>query len=196
MSANTIRCQWCEVDPLYRQYHDEEWGVPEYDDDKLFELLILEGAQAGLSWITVLRKRENYRNVFANFTPEKVAGFSNAKLDKILQDPGIIRNRLKVYSARQNAQAFLQLQSEFSSFANYLWRFVDGKPIQNTWNELAEVPASTAISNKLSKDLRTRGFTFVGPTIMYAYMQSAGLVNDHLQQCFRYQACKQLAESG
>lgn len=180
------RCPWCGDDPLYIAYHDQEWGRPINDDRRLFEFLLLEGAQAGLSWITVLRKREAYRKHFADFDPVKVAKFTDAKLEKILQDPGIIRNRLKVYGARRNAKAFLAVQEEFGSFSRYLWQFVDFQPIVNQRSSMAEVPASTEISDKLSKDLKRRDFTFVGSTICYAFMQAVGMVNDHLVTCHRY----------
>ena len=168
----TKRCTWCGDDPLYQQYHDEEWGMPLYDEQKLFEFLMLEGAQAGLSWITVLRKREGYRELFDNFDPEKIARYSDKKLDKLLLDARIIRNRLKVYSARQNAQAFLQVQEQEGSFSDYIWGFVDGKPIQNKWRSLKEIPASTPLSDQISKDLKKRGFNFVGSTIVYFQIRS------------------------
>ncbi len=187
------RCDWCGDDPLYVEYHDTEWGVPLYDDDALFEFLLLEGAQAGLAWITVLRKREGYRAVFDGFNSEKIARYTDRKLDKILRDPRIIRNRLKVYSARQNARAFLQVQEEVGSFSDYMWQFVDGMPIQNSWRSIKEVPASTPLSDTISKDLKQRGFNFVGSTIVYAHMQATGMVNDHLVSCFRYEECKALA---
>lgn len=187
----TERCKWCGNDPLYIEYHDTEWGVPTRDDSSLFELLILEGAQAGLSWITVLRKREAYRALFDNFDVGRVARYSDRKLDKLLLDQRIIRNRLKVYSARKNARAFLKLQEQQGSFADYLWSFVDGRTVQNHWRSLTEVPATSPVSEQLSKDLKKRGFTFVGPTIMYAYMQSVGMVNDHTTDCFRHVECQQ-----
>ena len=187
------RCQWCGDDPLYVKYHDEEWGVPVRDDHKLFEFLLLEGAQAGLSWITILRKREGYSALFDNFNAEKVARYSDKKLEKILLDARIIRNRLKVFGARKNAQAFLQAQEDYGSFANYLWRFVDGAPIQNQWASPKEVPATSPISDAISKDMKKRGFTFVGSTIMYAHMQATGMVNDHTRECFRYKECQKLA---
>ena len=187
----TKRCKWCVGDPLYVDYHDKEWGVPTLDDRDLFELLVLEGAQAGLSWITVLRKREAYRALFDNFDVARVARYTDQKLDKLLLEPGIIRNRLKVYSARVNARAFLELQEQYGSFAQYLWGFVNGKPVQNHWRSLQEVPATSPISERISKELKKRGFTFVGATIMYAYMQSAGLVNDHTTDCFRHLECQQ-----
>lgn len=179
------RCPWCGDDPLYQAYHDEEWGVPEHDDRRLFEFLILEGAQAGLSWITILRKREAYRRAFAGFDPEAVARFTDADLARLLQDEGIVRNRLKIASARDNARAFLEVQAAFGSFDAYVWRFVDGTPMVNRPRHPGEVPAETPEARALSKDLKRRGFRFVGPTIMYAYMQSMGLVDDHLQSCWK-----------
>jgi DNA-3-methyladenine glycosylase I len=184
------RCAWCGTDPLYVAYHDEEWGVPVYDDHKLFEMLILEGAQAGLSWLTILRKREHYRRAFHNFDPQRVAGYDAAKIAELLADPGIVRNRLKVTAAVQNAGAFLAVQEEFGAFAAYIWRFVDGRPIQNSWQSLAAIPAQTAESQAMSRDLLKRGFKFVGPTICYAFMQAVGMVNDHTVDCFRYEAVK------
>ena len=180
------RCTWCGTDPLYMQYHDEEWGVPVWDDQTLFEFLILEGAQAGLSWITVLKKREAYRNLFVHFNANKVARYTDNKLEKLLLNPAIIRNRLKVFGARKNAIAFLEVQAEKGSFANYIWDFVDGTPMQNQWKSMSQVPATTDISDALSKDMKKRGFTFVGSTIMYAHMQATGMVNDHIKGCFRY----------
>lgn len=180
------RCEWCLGSDLYRQYHDEEWGVPVHDDQKLFEFLILEGAQAGLSWSTILNKRENYRKAFDGFDPEKVVRYTPARIQKMLQDPGIVRNRLKVESAVSNAYAFLKVQAEFGSFDAYIWDFVDGKPIQNAWKSLKQLPATTEISDRLSKDLKKRGFRFVGSTIMYAHMQATGMVNDHVTDCFRH----------
>ena len=182
------RCGWCGTDPLYVAYHDDEWGVPQHDDRRLFEKLILEGAQAGLSWITVLRKREAYRQAFHGFDPEKVAAMGDAELETILQDPGIVRNRLKVFSARKNAQAFLAVQHEFGSFDAFLWSFVGGRPKVNYPETLADVPAVTPEAEALSRALKKRGFTFVGPTIMYAYMQSMGLVDDHLATCWKRKA--------
>jgi DNA-3-methyladenine glycosylase I len=189
------RCSWCGEDPLYVAYHDEEWGVPVRDDHTLFEFLILEGAQAGLSWITVLRKRQGYRDAFSNFDVEKVARYSDKKLDKLLLNPQIIRNRLKVYGARKNARAFLEIQKAHGSFSAYIWDFVDGQPIQNCWKSMAEVPATSPISEKLSKDMKTRGFTFVGSTIMYAHMQATGMVNDHTVRCFRHRDCQLLSQA-
>ncbi|QIB66288.1 DNA-3-methyladenine glycosylase I [Kineobactrum salinum] len=187
------RCSWCGTDPLYVTYHDQEWGVPVRDDKTLFEFLLLEGAQAGLAWITVLRKREGYRELFADFDAAKVARFSDKRLERILLDPRIIRNRLKVFGARKNARAFLEIQAKFGSFADYIWRFVDGKPLQNSWSSMAQVPATTALSDTISKDLKKRGFTFVGSTIIYAHMQATGMVNDHMTSCFRHSECRKLA---
>ena len=180
------RCAWAGQDALYRAYHDREWGVPVHDDRLLFEFLILEGAQAGLSWRTILGKRERYREVFAQFEPAKVARFDARKVERLLADPGIVRNRAKVASAVANARAFLAVQKEHGSFDVYLWRFVGGKPIQNRWRTMKEIPAETAESQALSKDLRGRGFNFVGPTICYAFMQAVGMVNDHTVDCFRH----------
>ncbi len=177
------RCSWAGEDPLYCAYHDEEWGVPVHDDQRLFEFLILEGAQAGLSWITVLRKRENYRKAFAGFDPTKVARFDAARRERLMQNEGIIRNRLKIESAVINAKAFLAVQKEFGSFDAYIWTFVGGRTIVNHWRSLKEVPASTAESDAMSKDLKKRGFKFVGSTICYAFMQACGLVNDHIMDC-------------
>lgn len=182
------RCNWCEGSfEDYIKYHDEEWGVPVHDDRILFEFLILEGAQAGLNWSTILKKREGYRKAFADFDPKVVAEYSQSEVETLLLDPSIIRNRLKVQSAITNAQYFLKVQQEFGSFDKYIWSFVDGKPIVNHWKSIADVPATTPVSDKMSKDLKKRGFKFVGSTIMYAYMQACGLVNDHLIDCFRFQ---------
>lgn len=180
------RCPWAGSDPLYTAYHDSEWGVPLHDDHRLFELLILEGAQAGLSWITVLRKRDRYRKVFDNFNPEKIARYNAKKLSSLLADPGIIRNRLKVKGTVRSARAYLAVCEEYPSFDAFLWRFVEGKPIRNQWRTLKDIPAETSESKAMSKELRKRGFTFVGPTICYAFMQASGMVNDHLVDCFRY----------
>ncbi len=180
------RCQWCGADPLYVRYHDEEWGVPVHDDRKHFEFLILEGAQAGLSWITILRKRENYRKAFANFDAERVARYGKRELARLLKNPGIVRNRLKIAAAAKNARAFLAVQEEFGSFDKYVWRFVGGRPIQNRWKRMKQLPARTKKAEALSKDLKKRGFSFVGPTIIYAHMQAVGMVNDHTSDCFRY----------
>jgi DNA-3-methyladenine glycosylase I len=179
------RCAWGTQGPG-RDYHDKEWGVPVHDDRLLFEFLILEGAQAGLSWDTILKKRDNYRKAFSNFDPRKVARYDRRKIERLLTNPGIVRNRLKVESAVQNARAFLAVQKEFGSFDAYVWRFVGGKPRRNKWRRLSEIPAETEESRVLSKDLKTRGFRFVGPTICYAFMQAVGMVNDHVVSCFRY----------
>lgn len=184
------RCGWCLNDPLYEKYHDEEWGVPCFDDAILFEFLLLEGAQAGLSWITVLKKREGYRQAFDQFNPEKIARYSDRKVEKLLTNPNIIRNRLKVQSAVKNAQAFLNIQERYTSFSDYLWQFVDGQPIQNHFRTLNEVPASTDRSDLMSKTLKKDGFSFVGSTICYAHMQATGMVNDHLITCPRHRAVK------
>ncbi|MEZ4647827.1 MAG: DNA-3-methyladenine glycosylase I [Candidatus Eisenbacteria bacterium] len=186
MAGAKKRCEWCGTDPLYVAYHDEEWGVPVHDDRKLFEFILLEGAQAGLSWITILRKREAYRKAFADFDPARVARFDAKKVAKLLEDPGIVRNRLKVESAVTNAKAFLAVQKEFGSFDRYIWGFLpSGMPIQNRWTSLREIPAKTELAETLSKDLKKRGFKFVGPTIVYAHMQATGMVNDHTVGCFR-----------
>ncbi|WP_412986891.1 DNA-3-methyladenine glycosylase I [Pontimicrobium sp. IMCC45349] len=180
------RCTWCVGNPLYEAYHDKEWGVPVYDDDTLFEFLILETFQAGLSWITVLKKRENFRNAFDNFDYLKVANYNQKKIDSLLQDAGIIRNKLKVKATITNAQAFIKIQEEFGSFSKYIWGFTDGKPIKNAFKDLKDVPANTALSDTISKDLKKRGFKFVGTTVVYAHMQATGMVNDHTTDCFRY----------
>ncbi len=179
-----IRCDWALSDPLSQVYHDKEWGKPCFDEQRLFEFLILEGAQAGLSWRTILAKRPHYQKVFKQFDPEKVARFSEKEVTLLLQDPGIVRNKLKLNSAVKNAQAFLKVQNEFNGFQHYLWRFVDGKPIINHWHKQSQVPATTPLSDQLSKDLKKRGFSFVGSTIIYSYMQAVGLINDHLVNCF------------
>ncbi|GAA4949896.1 DNA-3-methyladenine glycosylase I [Algibacter agarivorans] len=180
------RCGWCEGDDLYEAYHDNEWGVPVYDDATLFEFLILETFQAGLSWITVLRKRENFRKAFDNFDYKKIANYNKGKIDELLLDAGIIRNKLKIKATITNAQSFIKIQKEFGSFSKYIWGFVDGKPIKNECISMQDVPATTAISDVLSKDLKKRGFKFVGPTVVYAHMQATGMVNDHVKGCFRY----------
>jgi len=180
------RCAWCGTDPLYVRYHDQEWGVPVHDERRHFEFLILEGAQAGLSWITILRKRENYREAFAGFDAARVARFGKREVARLLKNPGIVRNRLKIESAIKNARAFLEVQDEFDGFDNYVWRFVGGKPIQNRRAHIKQIPARTAESDTLSKDLKKRGFSFVGSTIIYAHMQAVGMVNDHVTGCFRY----------
>lgn len=190
MPKTTTRCWWAGDDPLYVAYHDEEWGVPVHDDRKLFEMLILEGAQAGLSWITVLRRRDGYRRAFDNFDPEKIARYTERKKAALLQDEGIIRNRAKVDAAVQNARAYLDLRDQEGSLDAFLWPFVGGKPKQNRFKEKGEVPPETPESKAMSKELRRRGFTFVGPTICYAFMQAVGMVNDHLTVCFRHREVK------
>ncbi|TYP91933.1 DNA-3-methyladenine glycosylase I [Fodinibius salinus] len=185
------RCDWCEnTFDQYVRYHDEEWGVPVHDDRVLFEFLILETAQAGLSWSTILKKREGYRKAFAEFDVEKVVKFDAEKIQQLLNNPDIVRNERKVRSAISNAKCFIEVQNEFDSFDQYLWSFVDGNPVQNEWNNMDQVPATTKLSDKLSKDLKNRGFSFIGSTTIYAYMQSVGLVNDHLTSCFRYSKVK------
>lgn len=188
------RCGWCEGDDLYEAYHDNEWGVPVYDDDTIFEFLILETFQAGLSWITVLRKRENFREAFDNFDYKKIANYSEEKIQELLQNPGIIRNKLKIRATVTNAKAFMEVQKEFSSFSKYIWDFVDGDPIQNEVEDYKNAPATTAISDKLSKDLKKKGFKFVGSTVMYAHMQATGMVNDHEISCFRHSEVKELGK--
>jgi DNA-3-methyladenine glycosylase I len=180
------RCGWCMGDPLYEAYHDEEWGVPVYDDATIFEFLVLETFQAGLSWITILRKRENFRKAFDDFNYKKIANYSEEKIQELLQDAGIIRNKLKVRSTVTNAQLFIKIQEEFGSFSNYIWGFVDGTPIQNAVVDYKKAPSTTPISDALSKDLKKRGFKFVGSTVIYAHMQATGMINDHEVDCFRY----------
>ena len=187
------RCAWAGTDPLYVAYHDAEWGVPVHDDRLLFEFLVLEGAQAGLSWITILRKRDAYRRAFDRFDPRKVARYDKRKISALLADAGIVRNRAKIESAIKNAKAFLEVQAEFGSFDAYQWRFVDGRPLRNRWRAMGEIPASTVRSDAMSKDLKSRGFTFVGSTIIYAHMQAVGMVNDHLVDCFRHREVAKLA---
>ncbi len=187
------RCDWCLGSEVYIAYHDTEWGVPVFDDRTLFEFLILEGAQAGLSWATILNRREGYREAYRGFDPEAVARFTEADQARLLADSGIVRNRAKVASSIGNAQAFLRVVEEFGSFSDYQWRFVDGRPIQNEWATLADVPAVTPVAEGFSKDLKRRGFSFVGPTIVYAHMQAVGMVNDHLVSCPRHSACRELA---
>ena len=184
--TNLNRCAWGNSHPLYVTYHDEEWGAPEHDDRKLFELLLLEGAQAGLSWLTILKRRESYRAAFDDFDPVKIAAYDEARIAALLANPGIIRNRRKVEAFVANARAFLAVQEAFGSFDAYIWRFVGGSPIVNAWRSLSEIPAETDESRAMSKDLKKRGFTFVGPTICYAFMQACGMVNDHTTDCFRY----------
>lgn len=185
------RCEWCGNDPLYVAYHDEEWGVPVHDDRVLFEYLTLEGAQAGLSWLTILRKRDNYRKAFAGFDYERIANYADADIKRLLGDAGIVRNRLKIASTVGNARGALDIRAEFGSLDAYLWRFVNGAPLQHEWATLADVPARTAVSDALSKDLKKRGFRFVGSTICYAFMQAVGMVNDHTTGCFRYDEIRQ-----
>ncbi|GGA07835.1 DNA-3-methyladenine glycosylase I [Paenibacillus marchantiophytorum] len=182
----TVRCGWVNEDPLYIHYHDQEWGVPVHDDRHLFEMLNLEGAQAGLSWYTILKKRENYREAFDQFDPLIIVNYDDNKMQELLQNAGIVRNRLKIAAVVQNAKAFLNVQQEFGTFDQYIWGFVGGQPIRNHWRSMSEVPATSEISNAMSKDLKKRGFKFVGSTICYAYMQAVGMVNDHFETCFRY----------
>lgn len=181
-----IRCGWVTEDPLYIEYHDKEWGIPVHDERKLFEMLILEGAQAGLSWITILKKRENYRTAMDNFDYKKIAEYDEGKIEELLSNKGIIRNKRKIDAAISNAKAFIKIQQEFGSFDKYIWQFVGGEPKINSWKNLKEVPVTTEESNKMSKDLKKRGFKFVGPTICYSFMQAIGMVNDHITDCFRY----------
>jgi DNA-3-methyladenine glycosylase I len=190
------RCEWGESDPLYIAYHDEEWGVPSYDDRHLFEMLLLEGAQAGLSWLTILKKRENYRKAFHGFDPKKIAAYSQRDIHRLLNDPGIVRNRLKIDSAIKNARGMLDIVQEFGSFSSFLWRYVNNSPRQNAWCSLREIPARTEQSDRMSNDLKKRGFSFVGSTICYAFMQSVGMVNDHIVGCFRYAEVKKMARPG
>jgi DNA-3-methyladenine glycosylase I len=185
-----IRCAWVGTDPLSIEYHDREWGVPVHDDRKLFEFLILEGMQAGLSWMTILRKRDNFRSAYDDFDPLKIAQYDQTKFEELMNNPGVIRNRRKIEAAAQNARAFLAVQAEFGSFDAYIWGFVGGKPKINSWVTMAEIPAQTEASLILSKDLKKRGFNFVGPTILYAHMQATGMVNDHTTDCFRYLECQ------
>lgn len=186
------RCPWCGTDPLYVKYHDEEWGAPVYDDRLLFAKLILDGAQAGLSWITILRKRENYWQAFDNFDPNKIARYDDAKLAELMQNSGIVRNRLKIKAAVKNAKGYLTIMEKYGSFSDFLWQFVDGAPIQNTWQTMADLPTETAVSRAMSKALKQYGFNFVGPTICYAFMQAVGLCNDHLVSCFRHSECQSM----
>lgn len=185
--ARTVRCSWCGEDPIYVDYHDREWGRPVFDDRKLFEMLILEGAQAGLAWITVLRKRESYREAFDGFDVEKVAKYDEAKIEELLGNAGIIRNRLKVRAAVVNAQKFLEIVEEYGSFSEFIWGYVEGKPVVGNWEKLEDVPATTEISDRISRDLKGRGFKFVGSTIIYSFMQATGMVNDHVRGCFVYE---------
>ena len=186
MPRKITRCEWCGDDPLYIRYHDEEWGMPGHNDRKLFEMLLLEGAQAGLSWITVLRKRENYRKAFSNFNPNKIARYDEKRIKELLNNPGIIRNRLKINAAIINAQCFLKVKKEFGTFDDYIWQFVNHEPVINKFKSLSELPATSEASETMSKDLKNRGFKFIGPTICYAFMQACGMVNDHVVNCYRY----------
>jgi DNA-3-methyladenine glycosylase I len=180
------RCPWCGNDEIYIKYHDEEWGVPVHDDKKHFEFLVLESAQAGLSWITILRKRENYRSEYDGFDPVKIAKYDEHKINELLQNPGIVRNRRKIEASINNAKMFLKLQQKFGSFDNYIWGFVNGNPILNDWDKVADVPATSELSDTVSKDLKNRGFKFLGSTIVYSHLQATGIINDHLKDCFRY----------
>lgn len=190
----SIRCPWCGDDPLYMDYHDHEWGVPVNDDRRLFEFLILEGAQAGLSWITILRKRESYRKAFDDFDIKKIAAYTEMDIERLLANPGIVRNRLKIRSAVRNAKAALAIQEQYGSLASYLWGFVDGTPLQNRWRSMADIPARTELSDRISKDLKKHGLNFVGSTIVYAFMQAVGMVNDHTLDCFRYQEIQTMSK--
>ena len=190
LDQSIVRCPWCGSDPLYISYHDHEWGVPLHDERRLFEMLTLEGAQAGLSWLTILRKREGYRRAFAGFDPQAVAEFGEADVARLLADPGIVRNRLKVASTISNARAVLEVQARYGSLDAFLWGFVDGAPIRNSWRSMSEIPASTPLSDAMSRELKRHGFRFAGTTICYAHMQATGMVNDHLTGCFRYDQCR------
>ena len=180
------RCPWPGEDALFLKYHDEEWGVPAHDDRKHFEFLVLESAQAGLSWLTILRRRDNYRAAYSNFRPEVVAKYKTARINELLNNPGIIRNRKKIEASINNAARFLEIQEEYGSFDSYIWRFIDGNPVINRWETLSLIPAKTALSEKISADLKSKGFKFIGPTIIYSHLQAVGLVNDHIMSCFRY----------
>lgn len=180
------RCPWCGNDELYIKYHDEEWGVPVHDDRKHFEFLVLESAQAGLSWITILRKRENYRKAYDGFDPAKVAQYDHKKINELLQNPGIVRNKKKIDASINNARCFLKIQEEFGSFDNYIWGFVNNKPLKNHWTDISQVPANSGLSDRVSKDLKSRGFRFLGTTIVYSHLQATGIINDHLATCFRH----------
>ncbi len=188
------RCPWCEKTDIERAYHDNEWGVPVFSDEKQFEFLVLESAQAGLSWLTVLRKRENYRRLYDGFDPEKVARYEEEKIQELMSDSGIIRNRKKIEASINNAVRFLEIRDEFGSFSDYLWGFTGGVPVTNAWEELSEIPASTELSVTVSRDLKKRGFRFMGPTIVYSHLQATGVVNDHLVSCFRYEEILGLSE--
>jgi len=184
------RCEWCTSSELYMKYHDTEWGAPVYDDQKQFEFLVLESAQAGLSWITILNKRENYRKAYDNFDPKKVARYTDAKIKKLLENPGIVRNRLKITASITNAQKFLEIQKEAGSFSNYIWSFVNNKPVIGKWKTLDQIPAKTDLSDRISLDLKKRGFKFLGSVIIYSHLQATGIINDHLTSCFRYKEIK------
>jgi len=186
MMESVNRCEWSQSDPLYIAYHDTEWGVPVFDDRKHFEFLILESAQAGLSWLTILKRREGYRKAFAGFDPLQVAGFNQENIESLINDPGIIRNRKKIEASIYNAGRFLEVADEFGSFSNYIWHFTEGRQVINNWRSLSEIPPNTILSDTISKDLKTRGFKFVGSTTVYAHLQAAGIVNDHLHDCFRH----------
>jgi DNA-3-methyladenine glycosylase I len=192
-SIPVARCDWSGASPEYIEYHDREWGVPTHDDRRLFEFLVLEGAQAGLSWLTILRKREGYRRAFAEFDAQTVASFDERTVEKLLGDASIVRNRRKIEASIQNARAYMLLQSQPGGFHDFVWKFVDGEPVQNTWTSLAEIPATTAVSDKMSKELKRAGFSFVGSTVCYAYMQATGMVNDHVTTCFRWQEVQEPA---
>lgn len=194
LSDTIVRCSWCGESPLYQAYHDNEWGVPEWDDQALLEKLILDGAQAGLSWITILKKRDAYRRAYDNFNPEKMARWTDAKLAALRQDPGIVRNRLKIESARRNARAYLAIQEGPESFSQFLWKFVGGEPIQNQWQKTSDVPVVSAEAEAMSNALKKAGFSFTGPVIVYAFMQAVGMVNDHLVSCHRHGPCNLLAQ--
>ena len=186
MSRKVKRCDWPKDDAIYIEYHDKEWGVPVYEDNKIFEFLLLETFQAGLSWITILRRRENFREAFDDFDYQKIANYSDEKLEELRRDTGIIRNKLKIKATKTNALAFMEVKKEFGTFSKYLWSFVDGEPIKNKFSKMREIPTNTPLSDKISKDLKSRGFKFVGSTIVYAHMQAMGMVNDHTTNCFRY----------
>jgi len=186
-----VRCGWCQSDPLYISYHDLEWGVPVHDDRKQFEFLVLESAQAGLSWLTILRRREGYRILYENFDPEKVAGFDSQRIAAMLEDTRIIRNRMKIESSINNAGKFLEIRDEFGSFERYIWNYTEGRQVLNGHRDLSEIPASTGLSDRIARDMKKRGFRFLGSTIIYAHLQATGMVNDHLVDCFRYEACRQ-----
>lgn len=194
LKATEMRCSWCEKDSLYVEYHDKEWGVPVYDDQVLFEFIVLETAQAGLSWLTILKKRENYRKAFHNFDPRKIKNMKSKDVSRLMKNEGIIRNEKKIVSVIENAKAFINIQQEYGSFQKYMWRWVKEKPIQNRWKNLKEIPATTPLSIEISKDLKKRGFKFLGPTIVYAHLQATGLINDHLVGCFRYKEVKALRQ--